>query len=254
LIPNPILKVLSSMAAHKVRCLLMGGQACVFYGAAEFSRDSDFAILADPENLERLKAALIELQAGVIAVPPFDVAYLEKGHAIHFRCKHPECDGLRVDVMSVMREVDPFELIWQRRATVQLPDGTICDLLSVADLVKAKKTQRDKDWPMVRRLLEADYFNNQDHPSNPARVQFWLRELRTPELLLSVCNNFRELAIGEQEQRPLLRMALEGRVDAVEEALFLEEIEERRRDREYWAPLKRELETLRRQSALSKTE
>jgi hypothetical protein len=53
LIPNPILKVLSSMAAHRVRCLLMGGQACVFYGAAEFSRDSDFAIVADPENLAR---------------------------------------------------------------------------------------------------------------------------------------------------------------------------------------------------------
>jgi hypothetical protein len=31
----------------------MGGQACVFYGAAEFSRDSDFAIVADPENLAR---------------------------------------------------------------------------------------------------------------------------------------------------------------------------------------------------------
>lgn len=44
MIPNPILKVLSSMAAHQVQCLLMGGQACVFYGAAEFSRDSDFAI------------------------------------------------------------------------------------------------------------------------------------------------------------------------------------------------------------------
>ena len=41
------------MAAHKVRCLLMGGQACVFYGAAEFRRDSDFAILADAENLDR---------------------------------------------------------------------------------------------------------------------------------------------------------------------------------------------------------
>jgi hypothetical protein len=25
----------------------MGGQACVFYGAAEFSRDTDFAVLAD---------------------------------------------------------------------------------------------------------------------------------------------------------------------------------------------------------------
>jgi hypothetical protein len=41
------------MQRHGVRCLLMGGQACVFYGAAEFSRDVDFAILAEPENLKR---------------------------------------------------------------------------------------------------------------------------------------------------------------------------------------------------------
>src|ERR1700757_3410913 len=41
LIRNPIRKVLSSMQAHRVRALLMGGQACVFYGAAEFSRDTD---------------------------------------------------------------------------------------------------------------------------------------------------------------------------------------------------------------------
>jgi hypothetical protein len=59
------------MAARKVRCLLMGGQACVFYGAAEFSRDSDFAILSDAENLARLHDALKDLEAGVIAVPPF---------------------------------------------------------------------------------------------------------------------------------------------------------------------------------------
>jgi hypothetical protein len=37
LIPNPIRKVLSSMRARRVRALLMGGQASVFYGAAEFS-------------------------------------------------------------------------------------------------------------------------------------------------------------------------------------------------------------------------
>jgi hypothetical protein len=36
LIPNPIRKVLSSIRAQRVRALLMGGQACVFYGAAEF--------------------------------------------------------------------------------------------------------------------------------------------------------------------------------------------------------------------------
>lgn len=33
----------------------MGGQACVFYGAAEFSRDTDLAILAEEERAERLQ-------------------------------------------------------------------------------------------------------------------------------------------------------------------------------------------------------
>jgi hypothetical protein len=40
---NPILKVLSSIQTHRVQALLMGGQACVFYGAAEFNRDTDLA-------------------------------------------------------------------------------------------------------------------------------------------------------------------------------------------------------------------
>lgn len=55
--PNPTQIVLSSMRRHRVRCLLMGGQACVFYGAAEFSRDADFVVLAEAENLTRLECA-----------------------------------------------------------------------------------------------------------------------------------------------------------------------------------------------------
>jgi PHD/YefM family antitoxin component YafN of YafNO toxin-antitoxin module len=33
----------------------MGGQACVFYGAAEFSRDLDLLLLLAPDNLDRLR-------------------------------------------------------------------------------------------------------------------------------------------------------------------------------------------------------
>ena len=58
----------------------MGGQACVFYGAAEFSRDTDLAIVADVVNLARLRRALDDLQARVIAVPPFGLKYLRKGN------------------------------------------------------------------------------------------------------------------------------------------------------------------------------
>ena len=50
MIPNPIHKVLSTLRSRKVKHLLMGGQACVFYGAAEFSRDTDIAVLAEREK------------------------------------------------------------------------------------------------------------------------------------------------------------------------------------------------------------
>ena len=70
MIPNPIREVLSSVRAHRVHALLMGGQACVFYGAAEFSRDTDLAIVADAAHLARLRRALETLQAEVIAVRP----------------------------------------------------------------------------------------------------------------------------------------------------------------------------------------
>ena len=83
MIPNPIPKVLSTFQSCGVRALLMGGQACVFYGAAEFSRDTDFALHADATNLERLQAAMRELQAVVIAVPPLTLENLRRGHAVH---------------------------------------------------------------------------------------------------------------------------------------------------------------------------
>jgi hypothetical protein len=127
------------MHAHRVRALLMGGQACVFYGAAEFSRDTDFAILADAANLARLRQGLAELRAEPIAVPPFALKYLRQGHAIHFRCQHPEALRMRVDVMAKMRGVDSFHKLWKRRTTLQIPGGEKCDLLSLPDLVQAKE-------------------------------------------------------------------------------------------------------------------
>ena len=60
------------MRRHRVRHLLMGGQACIIYGAAEFSRDADLAVLADPDNLSRLARALAELDAELVAVPRGD--------------------------------------------------------------------------------------------------------------------------------------------------------------------------------------
>jgi hypothetical protein len=222
----------------------MGGQACVSYGAAEFSRDLDLAIVASLGNIEALPKAMADLHAEVIAVPPFDLKYLRKGHAVHFRFHRPEVEGLRVDVMSRMRGVDSFERLWSRRTTIELPGGATFNLLSLLDLVQAKKTQRDKDWPMIRRLVEADFFERRE-AATAADIRFWLRELRTPELLVAVAASHRERCRRLVAKRPSLELALRGDESALGAALAVEESTEREADRRYWEPLRRELETLR---------
>lgn len=238
------------MRSHNVQWLLMGGQACIVYGAAEFSRDADLAVLADRANLERLRAALGELHAETIAVPPFDAQYLERGHAVHFRCSREDVQGMRVDVMSRMRGVDPFPALWERRTTLALraaPDEPLLDvdLLSLSDLVAAKKTQRDKDWPMIRRLVEVNWFEFRDQATD-LRETFWLSELRTPEILVECAARFSDSAAAVAQEREAVAAALAGDRVRVERALLDEQERERERDRLYWKPLRAELEELRR--------
>ncbi len=222
----------------------MGGQACILYGAAEFSRDTDVLILAAPSNLKRLRQALSELRAEPIAVPPLSLKWLRRGHAIHFRCHHPAADNIRLDVMSRLRNAPPFARLWKRRSTVTVAGGVRYDLVSLPDLIRIKKTQRDKDWPMLRRLVEAHYLCNA-RKTGAATLAFWLRELRTPELLIHLAQSYPKQALRASGRRPLLVHALKADGAGLEAALKQEEDTERLADRRYWAPLKQELEYLR---------
>jgi len=225
----------------------MGGQACVLYGAAEFSRDTDLAILAEPDNLDRLKAALDDLRAERIAVPPLESTYLKRGHGVHFRCHHPDADRMRIDVMSVMRGVAPFPDLWARRASISTGDDVMIDFLSLPDLVQAKKTQRDKDWPLIRRLVEANYFQNRNSPSDE-QITFWLTECRTAQLLIELADNHGNIAATLAGKRPLIEFVLKGDEKRTTEGLESEEKHEREADRLYWLPLKKELEQMRHES------
>lgn len=223
----------------------MGGQACVFYGAAQVSKDIDFLVLAEPENFTRLQAALAELQADRIAVPPFDPAILARGHAVHFRCRAPDAEGLRVDVMTRLRAMPEFQVLWERRTTFVDGAGVEYHLLCIPDLVRAKKTQRSKDWPVIELLVTIHYREHGNAVSND-RIDFWLREARTPELLGDLCRRFPTQAADVAAQRPLIRLAHERSLDDLRMALDAEVRAEQARDRAYWEPLRRELEQFRR--------
>jgi len=223
----------------------MGGQACILYGAAEFSRDTDIIILAETLNLRRLQCALLALRAECIAVPPLSLKWLRKGHAVHFRCHIPEAENIRLDIMAKLRNAPSFSELWKRRTTVTVADGEIYDLISLPDLVQIKKTQRDKDWLMLRRLVEAHYFSR-PHKVDSAKLAFWLGELRTPEILVELAQKYPERTMrAAQRRRPLLVHARKGNLSVLDAALRNEEEIERAADRLYWAPLKKELERLR---------
>lgn len=226
--------------------LLMGGQACVFYGAAQFSKDIDFLILAEDENFEGLHAALGEMKATRIAVPGFDPRVLDRGHAVHYRCKATGVEGLRVDIMTKLRDLPDFSILWDRRTTITESDGKKIDLLSVPDLVNAKKTQRMRDWPMISALVEGHYDQYKSEP-NPSRIDFWLRESRVEDRLIDLVVRFpAEAAAMAVSTRPLLTLAITPDLPRLREALDAEVRAEQEKDRVYWEPLKREMEEFRR--------
>lgn len=242
--PSPIPKVLSTFLKHNVKALLIGGQACILYGAAEFSRDIDLAVMISPENLDDIREALEELEAEQVYYPDLTEEVLFKGHACHFRCQREDVKNLRIDLIGVMRGVDAFPELWKRRQEINLPEVGNVSVIGLSDLVKAKKTQRDKDWPMIRRLVEADIYNTTGVPPDE-KICFWFSECRTPELLLTLAEKYPEISAHMCEDRPLLRYVSRGGLDELERRIKEEEECERKADKQYWKPLREELESWR---------
>jgi hypothetical protein len=250
MLPATIVAVIEAFSKSDVRCLLMGGQASWIHGSGQGSKDVDFAIVADPANLTDLRAVLNSLNAENIAVPPLEQRHLEAGLAVHFRCRRADAAGVRVDVMSRMRGVDTFDQLWERRSIAALPNGVHVNLLSLRDLIRAKKTQRDKDWPIISLLVSGHYLRNFQSAA-PDEVIFWLEELRDPELLQEAVLRFPEESAKVAGRRESVRMARcpDSSLDDIRRALRDEEERERAADRAYWEPLKKQLEQLRRQKA-----
>ena len=227
-----------------MRFLLSGGQACILYGGTEFSRDTDTVVLLSEENLDALRQALRDLDAEQVFLPALEIEPLRRGHACHFRCRHAEARGMRLDVMAVLRGCDPFPVLWTRRVVLELPGVGEVPVLSLRDLVQSKKTQRDKDWGHIRRLVEVDYLTRRNEAGEDDTA-WWLMELRTPRYLMELAAAHADMA-GRMAARPWLADAVGQGEETVEQRLLEEEQRIRAEDRAWWRPLRAELEEMRR--------
>ncbi len=93
-------------------------------------------------------------------------------------------------------------------------------------------------------LIDADMVANQASPDDN-HVSLWMRQARDAEGLIELTSALPEMARAVTIERPLLQFAIDNDRDALEVALATEQIRGKQADREYWAPLRAELEQMR---------
>jgi len=183
------------MQQHGIRHVLTSGMACVEYGIQQNTKDTDWII--HPEDLEKLIAMLCECERGLTGCnwlvsyrPLFGAPFLQEYHQggwtshlfIHDEPGSPE------------HHLDFFGHPPRVRLSEVFADSTrhLAKPLIVAQM---KKTDRDKDWPMVESL---SWYAGSDWDA--------LLHLRTAEKLQQMWWDCpKDLKPALVERRPLLR-------------------------------------------------
>jgi len=151
--------------------------------------------------------------------------------------------NLRVDVISKLRGCDDFQKLWERRFSVRFSRNRTIEIIGLQDLAQSKKTQRDKDWLMLNRLIENDIFTTRK--LSLEKIKWWLYECRSSSKLIELARKNIDLAKECSIKRPLLKVAFKKDIPKLEKLLQNEELLEREKDRKYWELLRKELEMLR---------
>jgi len=145
------------LAAHEVEYLLLGGFAVGAHGYIRATNDVDVMPAPDPENLERLAAAIAELEGRVRGMEEFSESELPR----------PDAEGLllggnwvmetkhgRFDVMQLVSDLDYADLA--ASAVESEVFGHRLRFCGYEHLVAMKEAAgRDEDLLDLKRLREA---------------------------------------------------------------------------------------------------
>ena len=153
--------VLSVLRDHRVRYVLIGGIAAAIHGSPYVTTDVDVTPQLDPENLQRLSAALLALDArirteGVPEGLPFahDAESLARSTIWNLTTRSGDVDLVLRPAGTdgyddLTRDADDLEIL-----------GVEVRVASMADVVRSKAAAgREKDraqLPLLRRLLEGE--------------------------------------------------------------------------------------------------
>jgi predicted nucleotidyltransferase len=133
-------RILDDLNRAGVRYVLIGGIALISHGVVRATRDIDLILAPQADNLERLKALMVEWNATRPDGSPVPDDTVALGRTIHLATPHGEIDLLpeRVSPLS-------FDELSQR-ADKRRVDGIEAPICSLADLVALKRIAgRERD-------------------------------------------------------------------------------------------------------------
>jgi len=244
---GPFSAVLAALERHKVKYIVIGGQAVVAYGASQFTRDADLWVNPTKTNLDRLRKALKELKTTLRFLPPLESSYLKKGHGVHFRFKYQGRDFC-IDILGKPPRVSGFSSARKKAECIEW-HGLNVPVLDIPRLVATKKTDREKDYPVIQLLGEMVFGQARRRKAVRESAMSWLaRESRNSGHLRTIARNWE----GGKEtlfksKRPAAILAAEGAsVIIIQEELNTEKERLKEKNREYWRPLISELRQLKR--------
>lgn len=159
-----LLGILATLVGHQVEFLLVGGLAVGHHGYPRATKDVDIVPAPDAENLERLWAALVELEARTLALgdfrpeelpAPLSLGALTQGANWDLSTTHG-----RLDILQYLEGALENREDYARLRAGAVPDryhfGTVW-VAGYDDLIDLKTLAgRDQDLTDIRALREAN--------------------------------------------------------------------------------------------------
>jgi hypothetical protein len=145
-------RIFEVLAQHDVRFVVIGGIGARLRGSPIITNDTDVCYARDDANLERLAAALRELNARLRGAPedvPFllDAKSLKAGDHFTF-----VSSGGSFDCLGTPAGVSGYEALENNAATMDF-QGTLVRVASIDDLIRMKLAAgRPKDLEAVETL------------------------------------------------------------------------------------------------------
>ena len=141
-LPEDFKEFISSLNSNRVRYLLVGGWAVAIHGYPRLTKDMDFLIAVDDENIDRLRKALLDFKA-----PITDMVRFKEIGSVFRMGRSP----VQIDIINQASGID-FEECYPRRIFVKVEDIEI-SLISKEDLIVNKRSSgRSQDLADAEKL------------------------------------------------------------------------------------------------------